>query len=371
MPTPELLFRHAETLFHSGDEGAMGALENAREALLTAGSSESAAEADALLAEAWWHRGERDRCFEHLARAEELVRDQASGRAKARVLSQIARYRAIAGESDAAIAAGLEALAISEQLGLDGLRAQALNNIGIGRMNAGDISGSISDIEQSIEIARAINSPDAARGYNNLAVMKWMAGDAVEALRLRREALRVAISLGNLKSVKFYRSSLVVHLYVDGQWDDALTLADDLIAEAELEPHAGESVARERRALIRHARGDDAGALDDIRRAVDLARLVRDPQTLLPALSGWLRLAVESERWDEVEFVAEELLRELTVASVPSVVLVLDALWVARSGHVPDSLAPALATSQSAPLWEDVKTAILDGALRAGRFHAQ
>ena len=190
--------------------------------------------------------------------------------------------------------------------------------------------------------------------------MKWMAGDAVEALRLRREALRVAISLGNVKSVKFYRSSLVVHLYVDGQWDDALTLADDLIAEAELEPHAGESVARERRALIRHARGDDAGALDDIRRTVDLARLVRDPQTLLPALSGWLRLAVESERWDEVEFVAEELLRELTVASVPSVVLVLDALWVARSGHVPDSLAPALATSQSAPLWEDVKTAILE-----------
>ena len=49
------------------------------------------------------------------------------------------------------------------------------------------------------------------------------------------------------------------------------------------------------------------------------------------------------------------------MASIPSVVLVLDALWVAGSGRVPDSLAPALATSQSAPLWEDVKTAILDG----------
>ena len=238
-------------------------------------------------------RGDRDRCFEHLARAEELVRDQASGRAKARVLSQIARYRAIAGESDAAIAAGLEALAISEQLGLDGLRAQALNNIGIGRMNAGDIAGSISDLEQSIEIARAISSPEVARGINNLAVGRWMAGDAAESLRLRREALRAANSFGDPNRFRFFRSSLVLHLYVDGLWDEALNAAEELIAEAENEPYAGEDIAREHRALIRHARGDAVGALDDIRRAVELARVARDPQALLP---GSHRLATARRR---------------------------------------------------------------------------
>ena len=100
----------------------------------------------------------------HLARAEELVHDHAASPAKARVLSQVARYRAIAGESEPAITAGQEALAIAEQLGLDELRAQALNNIAIARMNAGDITRSISELEQSIEIALRINSPEAARG---------------------------------------------------------------------------------------------------------------------------------------------------------------------------------------------------------------
>ena len=52
----ELLFRHAESLFRSGDEAAMDALEEAREALASADVVERAAEADALLAEAWWHR---------------------------------------------------------------------------------------------------------------------------------------------------------------------------------------------------------------------------------------------------------------------------------------------------------------------------
>ena len=64
-------------------------------------------------------------------------------------------------------------------------------------MNVGDFSGSMSGLEQSIEIAQAINSPEAARGYNNLSVLKWMAaGDAAEALRLRRESVRAAERLG-------------------------------------------------------------------------------------------------------------------------------------------------------------------------------
>ena len=355
---PEVRFRHAEALFRSGDEAAMRALEEARDALASAGLIESAAEADALVAEAWWHLGDRDRSAVHLARAEELVRDRAVSPAKARVLSQVSRFRAIAGEAETAIVAGQQALAIAEQLGLDELRAQALNNTSIGRLNAGDFAESASQLEQSIEIAVAINSPEAARGYNNLSVLKWILGDAREALRLRRESVRAMERLGDPRRLRFFRSSLVFHLYFAGQWEEVVQLAEELIAEAEQEPHVGESYARTGRALVRHARGDGAGAVDDVHRAVAIARPARDPQMLVPALTTWLRLAAEHELQDEVEQAAEELNQALAEASSTYAVLTLNALWVARRCGCAESLHQVL--ERSPPLWADAGLAILD-----------
>ena len=189
---PELQFHHAEALFRSGTSRAMQALEDAREALVADGSGERAAEADALLAEAWWHRGDRDRASRISPEPRSSSATRRSSPAKARVLSQVARYRAIAGDTEPAISAGQEALAIAEQLGLDELRAHALNNISVAKSNSGDLAGAISDLEQSIEIALAINSPEAARGYNNLSVFHWVSGNGRGGLRLRREALRLA-----------------------------------------------------------------------------------------------------------------------------------------------------------------------------------
>ena len=356
----ELLFRHAEALFRSGDESAMQALEQAREALVADGSRERAAEADASLAEAWWHRGDRDRCFAHLERAEEIVRDQAPSPAKARVLSQISRYRAIAGDTDRAISAGQEALAIAEQLGLDELRAHALNNISVAKSNSGNLDEAISDLEQSIEIAVAINSPEASRGYNNLAVFHWAAGNGEEALRLRREAIRLGERLGNLHNVRFARSSLMFHLYFSGRWDEAVELAAELLAEAEREPHVGESYAHQTRALIRHARGDTRGALDDARRSLEIARPARDAQILFPALTTWIRLAADNELWPEVEQAAAEVRDELPVHSSVYVPLSINAMWVARRSGLVEVLRSLREGQRAAPVWVDVGMAILD-----------
>ena len=54
---PELLFRRAHALHLGGDERQFEALEVARDALLEAGDRDGAAEAQALLARAWWYRG--------------------------------------------------------------------------------------------------------------------------------------------------------------------------------------------------------------------------------------------------------------------------------------------------------------------------
>ena len=73
---------------------------------------------DALLAELWWHRGDSARSSEHLERARALVEDLRPSRPKAHVLSQVSRYRMLAGANEEAVRFGGEALAMAEDLGL-------------------------------------------------------------------------------------------------------------------------------------------------------------------------------------------------------------------------------------------------------------
>jgi tetratricopeptide (TPR) repeat protein len=366
-PEPELLFRRAEALHHIDDAGSETehALEEARDALLAVGG-ERAAEAEALLAEVWWNRGEQEACLGHLARGEELVRHSPATAAKARVLSQVARYRAIAGQLEPAIRAGEEALAISEQLGLDALRAQALNNIAIAKMHEGDTTPAISLLEQSIEIATSVNSPDAGRGYNNLSVAVAFAGDMRKALELREESVRVAERYGDMGTARFSRGSLILHLYTDGRWDDALTLIEAELGAGE-GAHVVNNFARRARASIRHARGDDRGAHDDIGLALEIARRARDPQAILPTLSIALRIAVELERQDEVAALAGELVREIADWQYGPPELVLgDALLVARPSGIFEDVRGVLEGLPRDRPWADAGWAILERRFDAG-----
>ena len=81
--------------------------------LLETSDAERAAEMDALLAE-FWYRGEPERSSEHLERAYALVNELAPSPAKAHVISQVARYRMLAGAREEAIRIGEQALAIAE-----------------------------------------------------------------------------------------------------------------------------------------------------------------------------------------------------------------------------------------------------------------
>src|SRR5262249_22008082 len=75
----------------AGDPRATETLEDAQQALSRVGHAEEAAEADALLSEAWWFQGQRDRAFAHLNRARQLVRRAPPSASKARVNAQYAR----------------------------------------------------------------------------------------------------------------------------------------------------------------------------------------------------------------------------------------------------------------------------------------
>jgi tetratricopeptide (TPR) repeat protein len=88
-----LLFQLALALGGAGEDDDGTALGQARLALLEVGDSARAAEADARLGELWWLKGHRDHAFEHLGRAQALVRDEPASAGKAYVLSELARYR--------------------------------------------------------------------------------------------------------------------------------------------------------------------------------------------------------------------------------------------------------------------------------------
>ncbi len=351
-------FRRARALHMTFGAGNEAALEEARETLLAAGDSEHAAEADALLAELWWHRGDRDRSLEHLNRSRRLVEDMPPSPGKAHVLSQLARYRALAEENEEAIRVGEEALAMAEALGLAGLRAHALNNIGIAKFNIGDLAG-VQDLERSIEIAVAARSPEAARAYNNLGAFVWVLGDFRRACTLFDEAVAEGERFGDAYTANYSRIIQTMQLLRKGEWDVGLQRADEFLAACEKgESHYLESDIRRARAECRLARDDVDGAVQDLRMALPAARRAGDPQVLVPALVTAARVYVEVGKLDE----ARTLTREAAGVAPPNWHLG-DLAWFAEELECREELLGRLERMQLQTKWGDATRAILAGDL--------
>jgi predicted ATPase/class 3 adenylate cyclase len=351
-------FRRARALHMTmGAEGGE-ALEEAREALLAAGDAEHAAEADALLAESWWHRGDRDPAFEHLDRAHKLVEDLPPSPGKAHVLSQIARYRALAEENEAAIRAGQEALAMAEALGLEELRAHALNNLGIAKFNSGDVGG-LQDLERSLEIALAARSPEAARAFNNLAALVWTGGDFRRASTLFDEAVAAGERFGDAHTADYSRLIQIQCLIYNGDWDEALQRADTFLAACDAgKSHVMESDIRRSRAQCRLARDDVDGAIQDIELALPAARRAGDPQAVFPALVTATRIYFEAGRHDDARPLAREAL-----GGAPANWSLGELVWCAAELGFVDELRERVEQSGIQTKWIDAERAVLRGDL--------
>jgi class 3 adenylate cyclase/tetratricopeptide (TPR) repeat protein len=358
---PRLLLQLAHAQHFAGDERREVTLEQARAALVAAGDHEGAAEADTVLAELWWHRGRGERVRVHLGRARELVADVPPSPAKARVLSQLSRYRALAEESEEAIELGLEAAAMAEALGLPEIQAHALNNVAIAKGRRGDESV-FADLERSIEIALAVNSPEAARGYNNLGAMRWELGDFQGSIGLFNEAVRIGEQLGNASVVRYSRGIQIQQLFPLGEWDEGLRRADEFIAACEAgDRHYLESTLRMERAYVRLARDDVEGALEDIRVALERGREAGDPQALVPVLVGSIFINEKAGRLDEAQKLAEELLPHLELLGARTWQLV-DVAWVVDSVSLRETLEKIVEKGAPSMMsWRiDLARAILD-----------
>ena len=192
---PRLLLSYG-TMLAIGQESGEPELELAAKALVELGDPEHAARAEVLLADSDWRVGQRDAAYAHLERAVQLVETSPSSPAKATVFSEVSRYHMLGDRFDDAIRIGRQAFEMASELGLDEVRAHALDNIGSARGNSGDVDG-ISELERSIEISNEIGSPESLRGYNNLFASNVSLGQLEQAAAAVRAGLPVAERFGN------------------------------------------------------------------------------------------------------------------------------------------------------------------------------
>ena len=306
---PRLLLRlaYARAYVRAMDESFF----QARDALLEAGEQELAAEAEVLIGRTAWELGDQDLAFTHLRRAHELVQDAPASHSKALVLHWLSRSLALADQIDEAIALGRETIAMAEVLGLDELRANALTTMGFTRFTTGDLGG-LADAEESIEIARAANSPDVVRSLGNYASCLKDLGEIPRAAEIIEEARAGAVRLGRGIYISWLDGEGLIYRYYDGRWDDALELAEQMTEEFETSGSSSfmEAGVRAYRALMLLARDDPETALEETVRSLELARRVKDAQVLHPALGTYAVVRSRLGLIDEAAQAADELLED-------------------------------------------------------------
>jgi class 3 adenylate cyclase/tetratricopeptide (TPR) repeat protein len=309
-------------------------LASAVEAALAIGDHETAAEAEIEHGELRWHRGNRDEAFSHFDHAASLVRDRPPSQAKVFVTSSVSRFLMLAGRSEEAIRIGSEALAMAEELGLDELRAHALNNIGVAKLYIGDVSG-LDDLRTSIDIADERNSPEVLRGFQNLASVTFQLGEISRAEQLHLDALDVAQRFGIASEFHWMRAELALDAYYLGRWDEATPALDALIAESEEGARQYmEAPCRDIRARVRVARGDIGGAIDDVSTMLELAGGIKDPQVVYPSRAAAARVFLDAERADDASSQVDALLVEIGTEGVQD----LAGFWALQLAVVMEAL---------------------------------
>jgi tetratricopeptide (TPR) repeat protein len=365
---PDLQFRRARALHLAGDERRESALADARDALTAAGDPAQAAEASAFLARIAWYRGAKDESLAHLATAEELAAAAAPSAAKARVLATSARQRVLAGDQATGIPLAEEALAMARELGLPELEAHALGTVGTARVR--EKEGGRAELEQALEIALAANSPVAGTMLINLAVEAAFAGDFRREDELLAEAIRTSERLGDRDTLRFARGDRIWTRWALGHWDEALSMAEQFIAECEHDPHYLESTAFFVRSEIRVARGDTHGALEDAERALAQARRIGDPQSVLPTLTSSSHLYATVGRIEEARALALEAIA--FAGPSPDVVapFTFMALVAARLG-IEDELRTLVARAPDRPINVAAKAAVAGDHSRAADLYLE
>ena len=363
---PRILLQRARALFLLGEAG-LDLLAEALEGFRTAGDDEGTAEAAVTAARFSWFAGDRGGTDRYLALALEAVGQRAGSRARAETLTARGAFLMLAGRFEESMRVGAEALPLVEALGMESERARIDNFVGCARCCLGDRDG-LDQIERSISVAQSAGIVGSVvNGYGNLASELHFFGSLGEARRAWREALEVAHRYGVGRQLRTLRAEAAGWAYVDGRWDEAVAVADELIATAEAgDPDYSDPIVRSLRAWIRLARGDATGAGADSERASELAR-GSDIQAQAAAycIRAAVALAIGSRQ--EGDELASELVA-IGPAMVPALCFpfptLVDVAWVFRGvGRERELCEAVLDADPIKSPWNDAARAIAEDDL--------
>ena len=361
-----ILLEHGRALFALGGSG----LEQATEALerfVAAGDIEGQAEAAAVAARVSWQLGDRRATDHYIAVALEATADRPLSRARAEALTSQTGFLMLGGRFDDAIEVGAEAKRVVEALGLEELHARVHNYVGCARCCLGD-EGGLAEIETSISVAQGAGAAAAVvNGYGNLSSEIHFFAKLAESRNAWREALELAerYGLGNFRRI--YRAEGAYWAYLDGRWDEAVAVANELLALAKAgDPHYSDSPLFALRGWIEFARGDVAAAESDTGRAVELAR-ARDLQAQSQAYCIRGAVALATERREE----AGELASDLAALGPPMVPALgapfptlAEVAWLFHDlGRAEEFREIVLDPDPIKSPWNDAARAICDGEL--------
>ncbi|MFL5766560.1 MAG: AAA family ATPase [Actinomycetota bacterium] len=350
----ELLFSYGRAQFLADGTGT-DLLEQAVDRLVTQRRPERAAAAAVELAKAAFFRGERPQTDAAVERALALTEGTPDSEARAHALVAKAAYEMLGGQYADAIVTGRSTLPLVEALGLDAQRARLLDVIGVSRALTGD-AGGLADSELAVEVARESGDMfELIVATNNLMNGQLGLGqteDARASLHRFREAVE---RYGTVNNRRWLASNLSEDFYVEGRWDEAMSLLDEDIARSDRGfPFYLDAMNRSRRGVILQARGDLEGAIADTDRAIELARTARDLQLLGPVLVMRANVLHAAGRTEEAAPLLTEILDlgEQGIKFVQQDALadtLMDVAWLARDLGRADDLEGALESSEDSP----------------------
>src|SRR3954451_18334451 len=150
------------------------------------------------------------------------------------------------------------------------------------------------------------------RSLGNLASSLLDLGRIAEARETLEEAATEAQRFGSMWYRDWLAPERATYMYYDGAWDQTLAQIGDLMADIESGglPSFMESANLSVRARIRVARGDVAGAVEDAERALEVARIAKNPQLLHPALAGLAALRADIGDLEDASVLVDELFED-------------------------------------------------------------
>ena len=363
---PRLLLQHAGALLPFGGPG-LEVLPEAIEGFRAVGDPEGEAEAATLAARFAWFAGDRSATDAYIDLAVAAVGDRPQSRARAAALTNKSGFVMLQARYEEAIRVGAEALPLVEALGMDIQRARLHIVIGTAHWGLGDTRG-LDEIREGISIGETATDFDMVEiGYDNLAAGLQCYGRLEDARRMFSARSEHCERYGLSRLLRFIRTEAAEWDYLDGNWDDAIAVADELIGVAEGgSRHYSDPEALSLRAWIRLARGDATGADHDSERAVALAR-ASDSQAQSAAYP--IRAAVAFAVGKRTE--ADELVSELAamgkgmVGALNTPFPTLPAVaWVFRDvGREEEFIDAVLDADPIKGPWNEAARAIAEGEL--------